>query len=55
MGDFLPQIIVGFVTSAVVGYLSIRWLLGFLAKRPLFVFAVYVTVIAVGTLVSLAF
>ncbi len=55
MGDFLPQIIVGFVTSAGVGYLSIRWLLGFLAKRPLFVFAVYVTVIAVGTLVSLAF
>lgn len=55
LAGFLPQIIVGFVTSAVVGYLSIRWLLGYLTKRPLFVFAVYVSVVGVVTLVSLMF
>lgn len=54
-GAFWPQIVVGFVTSAVVGYLSIRWLLGYLAKRPLYVFAGYVAVVGVVTLISLAF
>jgi undecaprenyl-diphosphatase len=54
LGGFLPQILTGFVTSAIVGYLSIRWLLGYLAKRPLFVFAGYVAIVGVVTLVSLA-
>jgi undecaprenyl-diphosphatase len=31
----------GFLSAALVGYLSIRWLLGFLARRPLYAFAVY--------------
>ncbi|NUM44415.1 MAG: undecaprenyl-diphosphatase UppP [Anaerolineales bacterium] len=53
VGAFLPQIAVGFVTAGVVGYLSIRWLLGYLAKRPLFVFAGYVTVMGGVTLLSL--
>ncbi len=54
LSEFLPQILVGFVTSAVVGYLSIRWLVGYLAKRPLFVFTVYLSVIGGVTLISLA-
>jgi undecaprenyl-diphosphatase len=55
VGEFLPQVLVGFVTAAVVGYLSIRWLLGYLARRPLLGFAGYVSVAAVLTLLSLVF
>lgn len=55
LGAFWPQIVVGFVTSAAVGYLAIRWLLEYLAKRPLYVFAGYVTVVGLVTLISLVF
>lgn len=41
----LPVFIPGFITAAVVGYLSIRWLLGYLTHKPLTIFAVYCTVI----------
>ncbi len=34
-------LLVGFIVAAVVGYLSIRWLLSYIIKRPLYVFAVY--------------
>jgi undecaprenyl-diphosphatase len=47
--DFLEQtatLLAGFITSAVVGYLSIHWLLGYLNKRPLVGFAGYCVVIA---------
>ncbi len=49
---FLAPMLAGFVASAVVGYLSIRWLLGFLKRSPLYVFALYVGVVGGGTLVS---
>jgi undecaprenyl-diphosphatase len=39
--SMLPVIAVGFIAAAVVGYLSIRWLLAFLQKHSLTVFAVY--------------
>jgi undecaprenyl-diphosphatase len=38
---FLPFVLVGFIAAGVVGYLSIRWLLSFLVKRSLIIFAVY--------------
>jgi undecaprenyl-diphosphatase len=38
---YLPPLALGFVVSAVVGFLSIHWLLGFLAKRPLNIFGWY--------------
>lgn len=41
--SMLPVIAVGFIAAAVVGYLSIRWLLAFLQKHSLTVFAVYCT------------
>lgn len=41
LGSFLPIILVGFVAALLVGYLSIHWLLGFLAKRSFYVFAIY--------------
>ncbi len=37
----LPALGIGFVAAAVSGYLCIRWLLGYLQRRGLIVFAVY--------------
>jgi undecaprenyl-diphosphatase len=41
----IPTLVAGFITSAIVGYLSIRWLLSYLAKRPLYLFVIYCTVV----------
>lgn len=46
LGAFLPVLAVGFVTSALVGYFSIQWLLSFLARRSLKLFAVYCALLA---------
>jgi undecaprenyl-diphosphatase len=37
----LPALAIGFVAAAISGYLCIRWLLGYLQRRSLAVFAVY--------------
>jgi undecaprenyl-diphosphatase len=37
----IPTLIAGFITSALVGYLSIRWLLAYLTKHSLYLFAGY--------------
>jgi undecaprenyl pyrophosphate phosphatase UppP len=34
-------LIVGFIVAAVSGYVCIRWLLNYLARRPLYLFAAY--------------
>jgi len=47
----IPTLVAGFITSAVVGYLSIRWLLAYLVNRRLYPFAIYCAV--VSTLVLL--
>jgi undecaprenyl-diphosphatase len=49
LGGFLPLLAVGFVTAAVVGWFAIKWLIGYLSKRSLYVFAAYCTI--VGTIV----
>lgn len=52
--SYVPTLLVGFIAAAVVGYLSIRWLLAFLVKRSLVVFAVYCVLLsAVVLLVAL--
>ena len=43
--DFLPYLVVGFITAAVVGWFSIKWLLGYLQRHSLYVFALYCAVI----------
>jgi undecaprenyl-diphosphatase len=48
---WLPQIAVGFIAAAIVGYLAIRWLMAYLARRPLYDFAIYCTALAMVTLV----
>ena len=42
---FLPYLGVGFITAAVVGWFSIKWLLGYLQRHSLYVFAVYCAVV----------
>jgi undecaprenyl-diphosphatase len=39
--SFLPIMAVGFLTAAIVGYLSIRWLLKFLVNHSLATFSIY--------------
>lgn len=41
LASFLPVVAAGFFTAAVVGYLAIRWLLGYLVRHSLAVFAYY--------------
>lgn len=45
----LPPFLAGFAAAALVGYVSIRWLLGYLTHHSLYVFAAYCT--ALGLLV----
>lgn len=49
-GGFIPAVLVGFVTAAVVGWLSIHWLLRFVASHRLYGFAVYCAVVGLGGL-----
>ncbi len=41
LARLLPSFAVGFVVAAVVGWLSIKWLLAYLGKHSLYVFSVY--------------
>jgi undecaprenyl-diphosphatase len=47
----LPVFIPGFVTAAVVGYISIRWLIGYLTHHPLTVFSVYCALVGTVAIV----
>jgi undecaprenyl-diphosphatase len=41
LSEFLPLLAVGFVTAAIVGWLAIKWLIDYLSKRSLYLFAAY--------------
>ena len=43
----LPVFIPGLIASAVVSYLSIRWLMRYLLRHSLYVFAAYCSALAV--------
>jgi len=49
--DSLLVYIPGFIAAAVVGYLTIRWLLRYLTHHPLYVFAIYCAVVGTLTLI----
>jgi undecaprenyl-diphosphatase len=51
LGSFLPLLAVGFVSAAIVGWLAVRWLLGYLNKHSLYIFAAYCAVIGTACLV----
>ena len=47
LSEFLPLLAVGFVTAAVVGWFAIKWLIDYLSKRSLYVFAGYCAVVGI--------
>jgi undecaprenyl-diphosphatase len=47
LAGFLPALIVGFVTAALVGWLAIRWLLRYLAVHSLYGFSAYCALLGV--------
>jgi undecaprenyl-diphosphatase len=51
LAAFLPVLAVGFIVAAVVGYLSIAWLLSFLNRGSLKGFAFYCIAVAVLILI----
>ncbi|MCP4142211.1 MAG: undecaprenyl-diphosphatase UppP [Chloroflexi bacterium] len=38
---FLPALIVGFISAAIIGWLAVKWLLAYLNKNSLYSFAIY--------------
>jgi len=50
LSEFLPVLLVGFITAAIFGYLSIHWLLKFLARRSLKPFSLYCLILGIFTL-----
>lgn len=50
LSEFLPVLLVGFITSGLVGFISIHWLLKFLNKNKLGLFSIYCVVISIVTL-----
>lgn len=47
----IPPLLVGFVTAGVVGYIAIRWLIAYLTRHSLYVFAGYCGVVGLLVLV----
>ncbi len=41
LAEFIPTLIVGFITAAVIGWLAIKWLMDYLNKNSLYSFAIY--------------
>ncbi len=48
---FLPMLAVGFVTAALVGWFAVKWLLGFLNKHSLYIFAIYCAIVGLICLI----
>jgi undecaprenyl-diphosphatase len=52
---FLPVMIIGIITAAIVGFLSIKWLLGYIRKHSFFGFAYYCIGICLLTFIVFMF
>ncbi len=55
LSQFLPVLVAGFISAAIVGYLSIAWFLSFLRKQSLYGFAIYCTLLAVLVVLTAVF
>jgi len=53
--DQIAIFIPGFISAALVGYISIRWLLRFLKERPLYTFAFYCVIFGLINLAVIIF
>ena len=47
----VPTLLAGFITAAVVGYFSIRWLLAYLSHRSFYIFVVYCVIAGILTII----
>jgi len=54
LAGFLPLLAVGFVTAAIVGWFAIKWLIDYLGRHSLYVFAAYCAIAGVLCVVSIA-
>ena len=54
LSEFLPLLAVGFVTAAIVGWFAIKWLIDYLSRRSLYVFAIYCTIAGSLCIISIA-
>lgn len=45
--EFLPILITGFVTSAIVGWMAIKWLLYYLKNHSLYIFSAYCLIVGI--------
>jgi len=45
LSEFLPLLAVGFITAAIVGWFAIKWLIDYLSKGSLYVFAAYCAIV----------
>src|SRR5574341_299858 len=45
LSEFLPLLAVGFITAAIVGWFAIKWLINYLSKHSLYIFAAYCAVV----------
>lgn len=52
LADFLPLLAVGFLSAALVGWLAIRWLIAYLSRRSLVVFAAYCAALGLACLAA---
>jgi undecaprenyl-diphosphatase len=55
LAQFLPLLAVGFVTAAIVGWFAIKWLINYLSKNSLYVFAGYCAVVGIIVLIAKSF
>jgi undecaprenyl-diphosphatase len=55
LGDFLPLLAVGFAAAAVTGWFAIKWLISYLSKNSLYIFAAYCAVVGFILLIVQAF
>jgi undecaprenyl-diphosphatase len=51
LSNQIVPVVIGFLAAAVVGYLSIRWLLGYLTRHSFYSFAIYCVVAGLLTIV----
>jgi len=55
LAQFLPRLVVGFITAALVGWFAIKWLINYLGKHSLYIFAAYCAVVGFILLIVQAF
>lgn len=55
LAEFLPLLAVGFIAAAVTGWFAIKWLINYLNKNSLYVFAIYCAVIGFNLLIAQGF